>query len=200
MKSYNPFRLCSHRDEINNSDDEFLFHEQQLNRNLAEYDIQRLQVKGDGNCLFYALAQGLIYEIKMDPNRFTFQLQTFGLSTNLRLNDFANRLRQICIEQWKSNEQFYSQFVDTQNISFLKEVKKFSKTGVSDSTLGDIVPLTISNTFNIKIIIFTSVSNLSRIDIKPTNGNNSSLLPQKIIYLAYNQYGIGHYDAAYPRI
>jgi superfamily I DNA and/or RNA helicase len=199
MKSYNPFRLCSHRDEINNSDDEFLFHEQQLNRNLAEYDIQRLQVKGDGNCLFYALAQGLIYEIKMDPNRFTFQLQTFGLSTNLRLSDFANRLRQICIEQWKSNEQFYSQFVDTQNISFLKEVKKFSKTGVSDSTLGDIVPLTISNTFNIKIIIFTSVSNLSRIDIKPTNGNNSSLLPQKIIYLAYNQYGIGHYDAAYPR-
>jgi hypothetical protein len=199
MKSYNPFCLCSRSNEVQNSDDEFLFHEQQLNHNLADYGIQRLQVKGDGNCLFYALAEGLIYEMKMDPNRFALQLQTFGLSINFRLIDFANRLRQICIEQWKLNEQFYSQFVDTQNISFLKEVKKFSKTGVSDSTLGDIVPLTISNTFNIKILIFTSVSNLSRIDIKPTNGINSSLLPEKRIYLAYNQYGIGHYDAAYPR-
>ncbi len=199
MKSYNPFCLCSRPKEIENSDDEFLFHEQQLNRNLADYGIQRLQVKGDGNCLFYALAEGLIYEMKMDPNRFALQLQTFGLSINFRLSDFANRLRQICIEQWKLNEQFYSQFVDTQNMSFLKEVKKFSKTGVSDSTLGDIVPLTISNTFNIKILIFTSVSNLSRIDIKPTNGIHSSLLPEKRIYLAYNQYGIGHYDAAYPR-
>jgi hypothetical protein len=199
MKSYNPFCLCSRPNEVQNSDEEFFIHEQQLNRNLADYGIQRIQVKGDGNCLFYALSEGLIYEMKMDPDNFNLQLQTFGLSTNFRLIDFANRLRQICVEQWKLNEEFYSQFVDTHNISFLKEVKKFSKTGVSDSTLGDIVPLTISNTFNIKIIIFTSVSNLSRIDIKPTNGNNSLLLPEKIIYLAYNQYGIGHYDAAYPR-
>lgn len=196
MKLYNSFCLCSRSSEINTSDEEFLFHEQELNRNLMEYGFQRLQVKGDGNCLFYALAQGLIHEMKMDPDNFSWDLQVFGLSANIRLVDFATRLRQICIEQWKLNEQFYSQFVDTHNIIFSKEIKKFSKTGVSDSTLGDIVPLTISNTLNINIIIFTSVSNLSRIDIKPTNGNNSS---EKIIYLAYNQYGIGHYDAAYPR-
>jgi hypothetical protein len=200
MKSNNPFCLCSSRNEIHNSDEELVLHEQQLNRNLADYGIQRLQVKGDGNCLFYALAEGLIHEMKMDQYRFGSHLQTFGLSTDIRLTNFANRLRQICIEQWKLHEQFYSQFVDTQEISFLKEVKKFSKTGVSDSILGDIVPLTISNTFNIQILIFTSVSNLSRIDIKPTNHNNSTLAPQKIIYLAYNQFGVGHYDAAYPHI
>ncbi len=199
MKSYNPFRSCSHDNQIDKSGDEFLFHEQQLTRNLFDHNIQRLQVNGDGNCLFYALAEGLIYEMKRDPNIFAIELQTFGLSLNSRFIDFANRLRQLCIDQWKTNEPFYSQFVNTERISFLKEVKKFSKTGVSDSTLGDIVPLTISNTLNIKIIIFTSVSDLSRIDIKPTNGDNALLLPQKIIYLAYNQYGLGHYDAAYPR-
>ncbi|CAF0841472.1 unnamed protein product [Rotaria sp. Silwood1] len=198
MKLYNPFRLCSRDNDVHNSDDEFLFHEQELNSNLNNHNIQRLQVKGDGNCLFYALAEGLIYEMKMDPDRFRLQLEAFGLSLDFRLVDFANRLRQICVNEWKLNEQFYSQFVDTHKVSFLKEVKKFSKNGVSDSTLGDIVPLTISNTFNIKIIIFTSVSNLSRIEIKPANGNNASL-PQKTIFLAYNQYGIGHYDAAYPR-
>jgi hypothetical protein len=197
MKLYNPFRLCSRGNEVYNSDDEYVFHEQQLNHNLDDYRIQRIQVKGDGNCLFYALAEGLIYEMKIDPNGFGSQLQAFGLSKDFRLIDFANRLRQICIEQWKLDEQFYSQFIDTHKTSFHKELKKFSKTGVSDSTLGDIVPLTISNTFNIKILIITSVSNLSQIDIKPTHGINNS--PQKMIYLAYNQSGIGHYDAAYPR-
>jgi hypothetical protein len=196
MPSKNPFCLCSsRRNEVHNSDEEFSQHEQQLNQNLNDYNFQRLQVKGDGNCLFYALAQGLIHEMKMDPYRFAVQLETYGLYINYRLTDFANRLRQICIEQWRLYEQFYSQFVDTQRTSFSKEVKKFSKTGVSDSILGDIVPLTISNAFNIKIVIFTSVSNLSRIDIKPTNPDT---IPQKIIFLAYNQHGIGHYDAAYP--
>ncbi|CAF2368817.1 unnamed protein product [Rotaria sp. Silwood2] len=198
MKLYNTFCLCSRHNEVCNSDDEFLFHEQELNCNLNNHNIQRLQVKGDGNCLFYALAEGLIYEMKMDPDRFRLQLEAFGLSSDFRLVDFANRLRQICVNEWKLNEQFYSQFVDRHKVSFHKEVRKFSKNGVSDSTLGDIVPLTISNTFNITIIIFTSVSNLSRIEIKPANGNNG-LLPQKSIFLAYNQYGLGHYDAAYPR-
>ena len=195
MPSKNPFCLCSRGNEVHNSDEEFTEHEQQLNRNLNDYGFQRLQVKGDGNCLFYALAEGLIHDMKMDPYRFAIQLQTYGLYVNSRLTDFADRLRQICIEQWRLYEQFYSQFVDTQRISFLKEVKKFSKTGVSDSILGDIVPLTICNAFNIKIVIFTSVSNLSRIDIKSTNPDT---LPQKTIFLAYNQHGIGHYDAAYP--
>ena len=199
MKSYNPFRFCSCQNEVHDSDDEYFHHEQVLNCNLADHDIQRLQVKGDGNCLFYALAEGLIYEMKKDPYRFAAQLQAFSLSSDFRLVDFADALRQICVDQWRSNEQFYSQFVDSGKVSFLKEVKKFSKNGVSDSTLGDIVPLTISNAFSIQIVIFTSVSNLSRIDVKPTNGNNSSVVPQKVIYLAYNQYGTGHYDAAYPR-
>ena len=195
MKFYNPFRSCSRPIEVNSCDDELIIHEQILNSNLVNHGMQRLKVKGDGNCLFYALAQGLIHEMRIDPNRFAYQLDAFGLSSDIRLSDFANRLRNICVEQWKFNGQFYSQFVDTQKTSFNKEVKKFSKNGVSDSTLGDIVPLTISNTFNIQILIFTSVSNLSQIDVKPTNGS----LPQKVIYLAYNQCGMGHYDAAYPR-
>jgi hypothetical protein len=195
MTSYNPFCSCSRHNEVHNSDDDFILHEQILNSNLAARGMQRLKVKGDGNCLFYALAQGLMYEMNMDPNTFAYQFETFGLSSNFSVSDFANCLRKICVDQWKSNEHFYSQFVDTQNKSFHKEIKKFSKNGVSDSILGDIVPLTISNTFNIEILIFTSVSNLSQIDIKPTNGS----LSQKVIYLAYNQCGMGHYDAAYPR-
>jgi hypothetical protein len=97
MKSYNPFCLCSRPNEVQNSDEEFFIHEQQLNRNLADYGIQRIQVKGDGNCLFYALSEGLIYEMKMDPDNFNLQLQTFGLSTNFRLIDFANFIVNLLI-------------------------------------------------------------------------------------------------------
>jgi hypothetical protein len=203
MKSYNLFRNAfsrSNHQQTNNSEDDFLYHEQQLNRNLSEHGIQRLPVKGDGNCLFYALAEGLMYEMKLDPNEFGFYLrQLFRLPTHFRLVDFADRLRQICVDQWKLNEDYYSQFVDRENVAFLKEVKKFSKNGVSDSTLGDIVPLTIANTLNINITIFTSLSDLPRIDVKCEHKHNSLSSTRKTIYLAYNQYGVGHYDAAYPR-
>jgi len=75
------------------------------------------------------------------------------------------------------------------------------KNGVSESTLGDIVPLTIANTLNVNITIFTSLSDLPRIDVEPEYAGNSSLplSTRKTIYLAYNQHGLGHYDAAYPR-
>ncbi|CAF1214549.1 unnamed protein product [Rotaria sp. Silwood1] len=203
MKTYNRFRnafSCSNQQQTNNSDDEYRYHEQQLNHNLAKHDIERLPVKGDGNCLFYALAEGLMYEMKIDPHDFGLQMhRLFRLPTQFRLVDFADCLRQICVDQWRLHEDFYSQFVDKEKVTFLKEVKKFSKNGVSDSTLGDIVPLTIANTLNITITIFTSVSNLPRIDVKPEYKNNLLSLTQKTIYLAYNQYGVGHYDAAYPR-
>ena len=202
MKSSNIFRHAFSRSNQanNNSDEEFLIHERQLNRNLAQHDIVRLPVKGDGNCLFYALAEGLMYEMKIDVEFHSHLRQLFRLSADLRLAEFADRLRQICVDQWRINEDYYSQFVVKEKVAFLKEVKKFSKNGVSDSTLGDIVPLTIANSLNIHITIFTSVSDLPRIDVKPEY--RSQLLPytRKTIYLAYNQSGLGHYDAAYPRV
>jgi hypothetical protein len=195
----NPFS-SSNQQQTNNSDQEYYYHEQQLNRNLAEHDIVRLPVKGDGNCLFYALAEGIMYEMKIDRNDFDLYIrQLLRLRTQFRLVDFADCLRQACVDQWRLNEDYYSQFVDREKVSFLKEVKKFSKNGVSDSTLGDIVPLTIANTLNINITIFTSVSDLPRIDVKSEHKHTLLLSTRKTIYLAYNQYGIGHYDAAYPR-
>lgn len=185
----------------NTSEDDYLYHEEQLNRNLSRNGFQRLLVKGDGNCLFYALAEGLIYEMQLDPTYFAPRLQNaLHLPRNLRLADFADRLRQLCVDQWRLYEDYYSQFVvDQEKATFLKEVKKFSKNGVSDTILGDIVPLTIANALDIHITIFTSLVDLPRIDVKPERKSSSSFAPSKIIYLAYNQQGIGHYDAAYPR-
>lgn len=190
-----PICLCGTK--VHHSDGDFLNHVEQLDQNLRDYGFQRDPVKGDGNCLFYALAQGLIYEARKDPNSFGNHLRQFHLSADFHLGHFAKRLREICIEQWRTNEPFYNQFVPIPQVKFRKEVHKFSKTGVCDSALGDIVPLTISNALRIQIVIFTSVSNLSRIDIKPTDESISSLRSLKLIFLAYNQYGRGHYDAAY---
>lgn len=179
------------------SDDDYLFHEQQLQENLSSHGFQRLPVKGDGNCLFYALAEGLMYEMNNDPHEFGSALRHAVQLPNrsVRLGEFADRLRQFCVGQWRLNEDYYSQFVDQEKVFFAKEVKKFSKNGVSESILGDIVPLTMANALDLHITIFTSVSDLPRIDVK--SERKQSLL-RKTIYLAYNQYGSGHYDAAYP--
>lgn len=181
-------------------DDEFLQHERQLNYNIVGYDMQRIRVKGDGNCLFYAIAEGLIYRMDRDPDGFAFHVhRQHHLTSRTPIDQFADRLRKLCVEQWKHNEQFYKHFVTKQKISFQKEASRYGKSGVCDSPLGDIVPLTIANAFNVQIIIFTSLAPLSRIDVKPDPQHNLAFIPSKTIFLAYNQYGLGHYDAALPK-
>jgi hypothetical protein len=196
-------RFCSYSptNEVHVVDSQWTSHEKQLELNLTRHDMHRVRVTGDGNCLFYAFAHGLIRQMQVDPHRFGYHLEhIYQLSANnIHPSDFANRLRQICVAQWISQEQSYSPFVDQQHLSFRDEVSKLSHNGVCDSALGDIIPLTIANTFNIRIIIFTSLSRLPRIDVQPENSTNASVRSLKIIFLAYNQHGLGHYDAAYPR-
>ena len=174
-------------------------HERQLTFNLDHHRIKRIPVLGDGNCLFYALTYGLIHLIKSDSQSFGYAIgRKFQLYDHLHPTDFAYRLRQICVQQWKFQKNFYSQFVILHHSSFDDELWQFSQNGVYDSVLGDIVPLTISNIFNVDILIFTSNSHLSRIQVQPMKGYTSSDIPPRSLFLAYNQYNAGHYDAAYP--
>jgi hypothetical protein len=201
MKSTNFFRhglFSSHSSSNNDTDEKYLYHEQQLERNLLQHGFRRLPVKGDGNCLFYALAEGLIYESQQHPQDFGMEIRhILHVTRPMDLTEFADRLRQLCVDQWRRNENYYSQFVDQEKVNFLKEVKKFSKNGVSESILGDIVPLTIANVLDIHITIFTSIFDLPRIDVRSERRLHHTYHHRKTIYLAYNQCGLGHYDAAY---
>ena len=200
MSCWNPFDCCSRKAKVAAIEDDYLQHEQQLTLTLAQYDMQRVDVRGDGNCLFYALSYGLIHRMKTEKNGFGSQVQRrFPLADDLHPAEFANRLRQICVSQWKTKGDFYRQFIDTRRSSFDKELQKFAHDGVCDSALGDIVPLTIANALNVQIIIFTSLSHLSRIDVKPMKGQSTAGIPHTTIFLAYNQHSLGHYDAARPR-
>lgn len=179
------------------STDDFLQHEQRLNENLFQHGFRRMPVRGDGNCLFYALALGLLYKMHQKPNSFAIEIRhALNVPSNVRLTEFADRLRKLCVDQWRQHENYYSQFVDRDEVNFLREVRKFSKNGVSESILGDIVPLTIANAFDIRIQIFTSLENLPMIEVKTERRTSSNTKPT--IYLAYNQFASGHYDAAYP--
>ncbi|CAF0796683.1 unnamed protein product [Didymodactylos carnosus] len=190
MKSYNVFNRFSNSQNHLVYDDAQL-HERRLNRNLEQYGFSRRPVKGDGNCLFYALTEGIAYEMRVDEN-FAYSIHALmNLPQKTDMTHFANLLRQLCVDQWRTNQQYYSNFVD-KKVTFLKEVKKFSKNGVSESILGDIVPLTICNALNINVTIFTSVSDLPVIEVKSESPGKNV----KTIYLAYNQHGAGHYDAA----
>ena len=198
MTGWNPFCSCPCPKRV--GVDEFSLHEERLNSHLGAYDMERVDVSGDGNCLFYALTYGLIYRMKTEHNGFGHSIaERFPLSIDLPPQIFADRLRQICVDQWRSKSDFYSEFVATRQISFKDEVKKFAHNRVYNTVLGDIVPMTIADTLNVHIIIFTSLSHLPRIDVKPTIENPSVSLPSTTIFLAYNQCDRGHYDAAYPR-
>ena len=191
--------MSSSKAKVRPLDPQFLKHEKQLTDNLAGYNMKRLRVRGDGNCLFYAIAEGLHYRMARDPNGFAFHVERqYQLSVETPMNNFADRLRKLCVDKWKENQQFYEQFLTKQKISFPTEVAKYAKSGVCDSPLGDIVPLTIANAFNVQVVIFTSLAPLSRVDVKPDPGVTLAFVPPKTVFLAYNQHGLGHYDAVFP--
>ena len=73
------------------------------------------------------------------------------------------------------------------------EAQLFCSSGYFNSELGDTVLLTLSNVLGVSIIVFTSISGNSVINIIP----QYSRIPVSI-HLAYLQYGSGHYDIALP--
>lgn len=71
-----------------------------------------------------------------------------------------------------------------------EEVEKFQVSGYVMGELGDTIPLAMSNVLGIPIIIITSMLSTPFICLNP----HQNVFPA-IIYLAYHQYGAGHYDA-----
>lgn len=127
--------------EIPDVNDATLDHERLAER-LATYDLAELQIEGDGNCQFRALADQLF-----------------------RSPDYHKHVRKQVVKQLKHHRKLYESYVPMKYRSYLRKMKKAGE-------WGDHVTLqAAADRFEAKICLVTSFRDTCYIEILPKDEN-----------------------------
>ena len=169
--------------------DDHLRNQQRLDNVLAAWGMVRHSIDGDGNCCFSSVAFSLINNstliLESNPGYFS----TIGLDAPDDIQCLSTKLRQLTVLEWVHNHQEYEGF--TPDVNVVEEAEKFLQDGFFHGELADTIVLALSNLLGVPLIIFSSSASHPVITITPRQ-----LKIPVPLYLAYNQYGAGHYDAA----
>lgn len=161
-------------------------HKERLDQIIKAWKFKLHPVVGDGNCFFSAVAFYLIINeqafLQHDSKFFTSK----GLETSDH-NKLSMMHRQLTVKEWKSNASFYQNLLITNNV--VLEADKYLQSGVYCGELGDTMVLALSNALQLVTIVLTSINYHPIIHILPRQVS----VPISL-FLAYTQYGPGHYD------
>ena len=160
----------------------------QLESVLSSWNLKRIPVPEDGNCLFTALLQRLQSKNENVAER----LSALGLPMEKMhdINTIAELLRHCMVNEWIDNTEYYQGFVTT---DITAVVYQYQTSGQFTGDLGDLMVLTLANVLHMPITIFTSVVNMPVVCITPTMQVADSAQP---LFLTFIQEGPGHYDYA----
>lgn len=176
------------------NDDETIMHcqhEKQLSDVLNSWNFQRIEMEGDGNCLFLAIAWNLMLRIQACDHNVISMLSSLGVDTNnVNISSLRDFLRKILVSQWMSNPEYYQSFV---TIDILSEAHILLQSGHFEGELGDLMVLTL---LNIPIVIFTSAANMPVLCATPAGSMPSATSVP--LFITLTQSGAGHYDCSVP--
>ena len=151
-----------------------------LQERLTSFNFDLVPIVGDGNCFFRAVSYYL--ETLTNEDYYSDLAKKIGDVTD------PLHLRNLVCTEWSEHSDEYAGFLTSSTVA--EEVRKFRTPGYFMGELGDTMPLAMSNVLGIPIIIITSTLCTPFICLNP----RQNVFPA-IIYLAYHQYGAGHYDA-----
>ena len=161
-------------------------HRNRLNAVVQSWGFQLVNVEGDGNCFFYSVAMSLHHFLQDNIEDVTIHLGNLGITADSSNEDTAQRLRELVVNEWVTNQERYQPFVGT-NIQ--EEANLYLRSGHFMGGLGNLMPLAMANILGSPLIIFSSLETMPVILITPAS---TTALPT--IHLAFNQFGAGHYD------
>ena len=163
--------------------------DRRLNDLLKAWGMERHYIDGDGNCCFSAVAYGLFRHFTMICQQCPHFFSSIGLRIDGNdVKTVSEHLRQLTIQEWRSNPQDYEGFVPGMDVQ--QEAMKFSESGYFFGDLADTIVLALSNLLGLPLIIFTSNIHQPVISITPRHVRAAAPL-----FLVFNQAGAGHYDA-----
>ena len=120
-------------------------------------------------------------------------MQSLGIQVHEdSVQDIIKKLRKAVVDELLGNNTAeYQSFLSHEQLS--TQAQRFLKDGEFMGEVGDLMIKALCNVLQTPIILFTSVKGLPIIVSTPTH---NPLKEVEFIYLAYNQYGPGHYDLA----
>ena len=168
-----------------------------LDEVLSSWNFRRVEVLGDGNCLFTSLAHSLVIRVNSGEQAIITQLLAIGIPEQ-HMRDIAyirRHLRVRMVQEWNNHIDYYQGFI-TEDLALISH--SFLDNSQFSGSAGDLMVLTLANVLQIPINIFTSVSNMPLICILPTNNSFISTSPLCLAYTQDNAGTPGHYDYVVP--
>ncbi len=152
---------------------------------LYSWKFSKINVPEDGNCFFTSVALELNYFSKET-------IEQLGLSQTAPITELAAKLRSIIVDEWMGpRKHVYEEFV-TDISQFDSWANSFKQNCFFDCELGNTMPLAMANALGVSFVVFTSQERSSPYYVA------STISSTKVLYLAYNLHGCGHYDACVP--
>ena len=157
---------------------------------LANYDMARVNIPGNGNCFFKSVAHAIkntIIPTQTISREVVNHLDSLGLLNVC--DDVCGKLRKLVVDEWITNPDQYKPFL-TGEQTFETEARLFLNDGHFATQLGNSMPLTMGNVLKLPVVVVTEMENLPVLPITPRE--SIQCLP---IFIAFDQSGAGHYDA-----
>ena len=148
------------------------------------FQIQRCE--GDGNCFFYSAAVALL-NLEKDSS-YSPILNNIGIEPDMSISEVACKLRELLVTEWTTHPERYQAFLST---PLENDAQLFLQSGHFFGELGNTMPLALANILSSPLILFTSLETMPVLLITPSVIQHAT--PR--IHLAFNHYGVGHYDA-----
>lgn len=187
--------MCLSEDEPQSSTSKEEEHALSLDNTLSSWNFQRIGMPRDGDCLFRAVAKNLEWLVDSNMHVQSLYRTITNAESHTREEDTAiHHLRRAVVREWLGpHSAEYCAFLTSSQLQ--QEAEQFLSPGMYTGELGDLVLLALANALCMPIVVFTSVANFSIAPILPTYSVPAT---SDAIYLAFTQYGTGHYDAAEP--
>lgn len=157
-------------------------HERRLDNNLSAWQFTRIEVAGDRNCLFTAVALCLTWmsDGYSESNEYQRILETFlhdqQIVTALDIIGLAGKLREAVVNEWMGEHTSeYQAFLTSDQLK--AEADRFLTSGQFSGELGDLVLLALANVLATPLFLFTSVPSLPTLTVMPTHATVISAQP-----------------------
>ena len=167
-------------------------HAERLSSILDACNLMKHVVEGDGNCLFSAVAFGILNNLNQLSELHREVLKNVGLDLSIDVKNLALQLRTVMVTEWIDNSSRYEGFLV--DVCIEQEALKFLAPGYFHGNLADTMVTALSNALQMPIIVYSSIACHPVLCVTP----QTQKIPVPVM-IAFTQFGPGHYDAIVPK-
>lgn len=123
---------------------------------LMSWNLKRVVVPGDGNCLFTSVAFSLVQRAQKGDTFTSEYLLALGVPADyIHDVDYIQKLLRVrMVEEWNANQEYYQGFIAVDITTLTQE---YLQSEHFAGCVGDLMVLTLANVLQMPITIFTSV-------------------------------------------